>query len=319
MRYGARQMLVGDDSCLPRSRRAPCCARSNRRGGGTEPGAMAGGSGPGGADATSGRWEGGVLAILRQFVVVLRTGDDAALEQAVVQLSKSHRWLAPVGPGGRRHPHALPRAQAPVRQLAAHPGPGAPGHVDLGRHARSQGPHPARKASSIVLRGPVLIPIILAIASSPPPASISTPCSPLPWLGPGAADIRPAFAEAHGHLAVIMAWGMGIGFGLGFATMVMSRWGRWPFALAMGIVVGIMMFCYLAVPSRLIGIKPTDRSRRDKLAAAAIGGALGAVVCSPPYLLGRIGILMLGRAYLFVPGLILLIIGLASRPGRPVP
>ncbi len=64
-----------------------------------------------------------------------------------------------------------------------------------------------------------------------------------------------------------------------------------------------MMVCYVAVPSRLIGVKPTT-SRRDKLTASAVGGALGAVVCTPPYVLGRVGILMLGSPVLFIPGIL---------------
>ena len=42
------------------------------------------------------RFDGGVRANLKEFVGVLRQGDDASLEKAVVQLSKLHRWLAPV-------------------------------------------------------------------------------------------------------------------------------------------------------------------------------------------------------------------------------
>jgi hypothetical protein len=66
----------------------------------------------------------------------------------------------------------------------------------------------------------------------------------------------------------------------------------------------------VAVPARLIGIKTTG-SRRDKVTAAAVGGALGAVVCTPPYLLGRLGILMLvGWSHaLFILGIIFLAVG----------
>ena len=45
--------------------------------------------------------------------------------------------------------------------------------------------------------------------------------------------------------------------------------------LTLGIVVGIMMVCYVAIPSRLIGMKTTF-SKRDKLAASVVGGAVGA-------------------------------------------
>ena len=74
------------------------------------------------------------------------------------------------------------------------------------------------------------------------------------------------------------------------------------------------MVCYVAVPSRLIGVKP-KRSRRDKVTAGALGAALGATVCTPPYLLGRLGILMLGSKYLFIPGIVALTLGFTLQAG----
>ena len=65
------------------------------------------------------------------------------------------------------------------------------------------------------------------------------------------------------------------------------------FALALGIVVGVMMLTYVSVPARVVGIKRTG-SRRDKIAAAMVGGTIGALVCAPPYVLGRVGLLLLG-------------------------
>jgi hypothetical protein len=76
----------------------------------------------------------------------------------------------------------------------------------------------------------------------------------------------------------------------------------------------VMMICYVAVPARLVGVK-SARSRRDKLAAAAVGGALGALVCTPGYVLGRVGTLMLGSSVLLVPGIILLALGLTWEAG----
>ena len=52
--------------------------------------------------------------------------------------------------------------------------------------------------------------------------------------------------------------------------------------------VGVMMVCDVAVPARLIGAKPPKQSRRDKLATTAVGGALSATVCTPPYVFGRV-------------------------------
>jgi hypothetical protein len=131
---------------------------------------------------------------------------------------------------------------------------------------------------------------------------------------PGPPKIRPAFTTARSHAGVVLAWGTGVGLLLGFSTVVVVRWGLWWFALSLSIVLGIMMVCYVAVPARLIGVT-TTRSRRDKFTAAAVGGALGAVVCTPPYLLGRVGILMLGSHTLFILGIIFLAVGGALEAG----
>ena len=102
----------------------------------------------------------------------------------------------------------------------------------------------------------------------------------------GPPDIRPAFTEARKHLRIVGGYGVAIGLMLAFSTLIAPRWGRGWFAISLSIVIGIMMVTYVAIPARLIGMK-TTYSRRDKLTAAAVGGALGAVVCLPPYLLAR--------------------------------
>jgi hypothetical protein len=131
---------------------------------------------------------------------------------------------------------------------------------------------------------------------------------------PGKPEIRPAFARARTHLRPISAWGFVIGLALGFATVVVARWGKGWFAIVLGTVVAIMMVAYVAVPARLAGIK-SERSRRDKLTASAIGGAIGALVCSPPYTLGRIAILMLGSHRLRVLAVLLLVVAVVLQTG----
>jgi hypothetical protein len=77
-----------------------------------------------------------------------------------------------------------------------------------------------------------------------------------------------------------------------------------------------MMLTYVTLPARIVGIRPTG-SRRDKLAATLIGGALGALVCTPPYVIGRIGILLLGvgSSVLIALGVVLLAVGLTLQAG----
>ena len=75
-----------------------------------------------------------------------------------------------------------------------------------------------------------------------------------------------------------------------------------------------MMISYVAVPSRLAGIT-TTRSRRDRLTASVVGGTIGAVICTPPYVLGRVGLLMLGSKVLFPLGIIFFVVGLTLEAG----
>src|SRR5580693_1309337 len=162
------------------------------------------------------------------------------------------------------------------------------------------------------LRGPVLIPIALAVVG------VTVACFGLNAVfafaiaGQAPPRIRPAFAMARQHLFSILLSGTAIGVLLAIATTLAPRWGSPWFALSLGTVIGLMMVCYVAVPSRLIGMK-TTYSTRDKLTASALGAALGATVCTPPYLLGRLGILMLGSRALLVPGLIALTLGVTLQ------
>ena len=126
--------------------------------------------------------------------------------------------------------------------------------------------------------------------------------------------IRPAFTQARSRLAIVLGSGAVVGILLGLSTVVVVRWGVFWFGLTLSAVIGVMMVCYVAVPARLIGMK-TTYSRRDKLTASAVGGAIGAVVCTPPYVLGRVGLVMLGSKTLFVLGVILLVVGLTLQAG----
>src|SRR6478752_4317881 len=130
----------------------------------------------------------------------------------------------------------------------------------------------------------------------------------------GSPNIRPAFALARRHLRVVLPVGLAVGLALGVSAIVVPRWGHPWFALSLGIVVGVMMLTYVTVPARIVGVKPVG-SRRDKMAAAAIGGTLGALVCTPAYVIGRIGILLLGSHFLFPLGVVLLVVGFTLEAG----
>ena len=125
---------------------------------------------------------------------------------------------------------------------------------------------------------------------------------------------------ARRHLGVVLGVGLVVGQALGVSTVVVPRWGPHWLTLSVGIVIGVMMLTYVTVPARIVGIKLRG-SARDKAAAVVIGGALGAIVCTPPYLIGWIGILLLGSSavVVFVLGVVLLALGLTLQAGRPAP
>jgi hypothetical protein len=164
------------------------------------------------------------------------------------------------------------------------------------------------------LRGPILVPICGAIVAVTVACFFLNAVFAFAITRAPPPKIRPAYEAARLHRAPIVLWGVGVGVLLAVATTVAPRWGKPWFVLCLGIVVAVMMVCYVAVPSRLIGIKPR-RSRRDKLTAGALGAALGATVCTPPYLLGRVGILMLGSKYLLIPGIVAMTLGFTLQAG----
>ena len=50
-----------------------------------------------------------------------------------------------------------------------------------------------------------------------------------------------------------------VGVLLALSTTVVTRWGRPWFTLSLGIVIGVMMVSYVAVPARLIGVEGPNR------------------------------------------------------------
>jgi len=164
------------------------------------------------------------------------------------------------------------------------------------------------------LRGPVLIPINLAIIAITAGCFFLNAVFALAIARSGPPAIRPAFEQARMRAMPILSWGAAVGLLLGLSTTVVTRSGSPWFALSLGIVIAVMMICYVAVPARLIG-RRAARSRRDKLAAGALGATLSATVCTPPYLLGRLGLLMLGSSVLRIPGVFLLVLGFTLHAG----
>src|SRR6202041_2874074 len=255
-----------------------------------------------------------VGASIGRLTDAIRRGDDKAVERAVLQLSRRSRWLAPLGLivgaflmlfQGVKLLYTNWRLAliqiVPAMWIWI-------AMLDIKLHV-------LHGKQFHVIRGPLLIPCVLVVTALTAASFYLNGVFAFAISVPGKPEIRPAFGRANQHLNVILAWGTTVGLALSFSALIATRWGHWPFVISQSIVVGVMMLCYVAVPARLVGVEKKNRSRRDALAATAVGGAVGGIVCSPPYMLGRGGILMLGWPYVFWLGIILIVVGVTLQTG----
>lgn len=161
-------------------------------------------------------------------------------------------------------------------------------------------------------QGPRVIVLVLVAAAITAAAFYLNAVFAFAIARPGKPEIRPAFGLARLHLPVVVGVGGALGVTLGVAAFVTPHWGFGWYALSLSIVLGVMMLLYVTVPARIVGLRP-NTPLRDRLAATAVAGAIGAIVCTPPYVLGRVGIVLLGSNV--VLGVILLTVGLTLQSG----
>jgi uncharacterized membrane protein len=260
-----------------------------------------------------GRRLGSLTTRIGALVRAIEESDEARIEEAVLRLSRSRRVFSPLAFAvgafallfdGLRLLVANWRLTL-VQLLPA---------IWVWAAMADLRAHVLHGHSFNVLRGPVLVPIILAIVAITVASFFLNAVFAFAISRPGAPEIRPAVAQARRHLTPILVSGAVVGLLLALSTTVVTRWGRPWFTLSLGIVIGVMMVSYVAVPARLIGVKPTQ-SRRDKLTTSVVSTALGVTVSAPPYLLGRLGLLMLGSSVLLIPGIILIALGVTLQAG----
>src|SRR4051794_28532850 len=254
--------------------------------------------------------QGRIQALLR----AIEENDEDAVEQAVLRLSQSHRFLAPLGMGIGAFAmvfNALKMLVANWRLTLVQALPAMwiwIAMFDLKAHV-------LHGHDFNVVKGPVLIPINLLIAGITIAAFFLNVVFAFAIAeGVKRPEVRPAMAKAREHLRSAVVSGGLTGLALGFSTTVVTRWGSPWFAICLGITVGVMMVAYVAVPATLIGGK-AELSRRDKISTTVVGTALSTIVTTPPYLLGRVGILMLGSKVLLIPGVVLLALGVTLQAG----
>jgi hypothetical protein len=268
--------------------------------------------GPGSDQRPESRWQ-MVVRQSRALIEAIRENDEAAVEDAVLALSQSRRIFAPLVFGlgafvmlfqGLRMLFSnwklflIQVLPAMWIWLAL---------LDLKAHTY-------KGKSFHSWHGAVVLVLVIGITLVTAACFYLNAVFAFAISQPGGPTIRPAFGQARRHLHVILVIGLVVGLALGFSTIVVPRWGHPWFAISLGIVVGVMMLTYVAVPARMVGIKPAG-TRRDKMATAAIGGTMSMIICAPAYLIGRIGILLLGSKALFPLAVFLLVIGFALMAG----
>jgi hypothetical protein len=249
----------------------------------------------------------------RSLIKAIQQNDEAKIEEAILRLSRSRRIFAPLALAVSAFVLLFDGLRLLVSNWRLTLVTVLPAMwiwlamFDLKAHV-------LHGKTFHVIRGPILIPICLAIIAVTMVSFYLNAVFAFAIAKPGRPLVRPGVAQARQHLTPILVSGGVVGALLAFSTMIVTRWGRPWFGIGLSIVVGLMMLCYVAVPARLIGGKPRQ-SRRDKLTTSAVGGAIGATVCTPPYLLGRLGLLMLGSKVLLIPGIFVIAIGITLQAG----
>lgn len=243
----------------------------------------------------------------------VRDGDEEKVVRAVEELSHRHRLLAPLAllVGGVAMLFSGLRLLLSNWRLTAIQVPPAmwiwAAMYDLRAHV-------LHDRTVQALRGPAVIPIIVGVVAITVGCFFLNAVFAFAISQDGTPKIRPAVAEAGRHLRPILATGGIVGLALGLTVTVVTRTHRPWFSLCLSVVIGVMMVSYVAVPARLIGVEQTG-SVRDRLSASLVGSFLGAVVSTPAYVIGRIGLLMIGSPFLRFPGIVLFLIGFTLQAG----
>ncbi|HXF32532.1 MAG TPA: hypothetical protein VN522_13535 [Solirubrobacterales bacterium] len=250
---------------------------------------------------------------LRQVAHSVREGDEAAIARAVEELSRRHRLLAPLAlaVGGIALLFGGVRILLTNWRLTLIQIPPAmwiwAAMYDLRAHV-------LHDRTWHAITGPIVIPLIILVAAITIGCFFLNAVFGFAITQEGRPELRPAVARARRHLHAIVASGGVVGLALGITVTVVTRAEAPWFSLCLSVVIGVMMIAYVAVPARLIGVRQGG-SRRDRLSASIVGSALGALVSTPAYLLGRIGLLMIGSPLLRLPGILIFLLGFTLQAG----
>ncbi len=253
----------------------------------------------------------GLRASFRRLVVAVTTADPSAIERATRQLGASRRWLAPLGWAAGTIVLLVTGVKLLLfnwRLSLIQLVPAA--WIWIGMWNIKQHFFHGRSFESLdwlELLGIGLALIVLTIAAFWCNAVFAFAIE-----GPPPPRIRPAVRRARSGLPIILGAGVVLGVLIGVAGLLVPRKaGLWWFGLIFGLVLVAMLVSFVAVPARIIGVRPKRVSVKQKVTGAAAGGALSAVAMAPGFVLDRLGLIFLGIGGLEVLGFILLSIGTA--------
>lgn len=257
---------------------------------------------------------------MRRLIAAIRDNDERKVEEAVLQLARTRRIFAPLALAAGAFVMLFNGLRLLVtnwRLMLVQVLPAMwiwAATYDLkAKVLRGEPFHD--------IRGPVVLVLFAAVVLITIAAFYLNAAFAFAISQPGPPDLRVGFGQARRHLRTVTGWGAGVGLALAVATMLAPRWGLGWFAFLLGIVLAVMMVCYVPVPARIVGVRTTTSARTAqsgwaaKLAGAAVTGLFGAIVCAPPYAIARGGIALLGSSALFPLGVALLIIGLMLEAG----
>ena len=225
---------------------------------------------------------------MRRLIAAIRDNDERKVEEAVLQLARTRKIFAPLALAAGAFVMLFSGLRLLVtnwRLMLVQALPAMwiwAATIDLKAHV-------LRGKEFTIIRGPVVLVLFAAVALITIAAFYLNAAFAFAISQPGPPDLRAGFRQARKHLRVVTGWRTGIGLALAVAMILAPRWGLGWFALLLGIVLAVMMVCYVAVPARIVGVrtaKPArtaQSGRAAELAAAAVTGLFSAVLCTPPY------------------------------------
>ncbi|WP_018179146.1 hypothetical protein [Jongsikchunia kroppenstedtii] len=247
------------------------------------------------------------------LISAIDTDDDTKIEAAVLRLSRSRRWLAPLALAVSTLVmlfHGLRIVFSNWRLVALMMPPTIwlwLAMFDLRTRLLGSREHHELTGAQLWLACSAVVVITIVVYASNTIMVIAV-SSPAPH------PVGPAFDRAKRYWRQIVLIGFAIGVILAFGALVLARWRPTYFVITLSIGVALLMLSYLSGPARMLGMKP-QMSLRDKLVTATVTAGLSAILSAPGYAIARTGVFLMGVHPLFIFGLLILIIGVTLHAG----